>query len=62
MKKVRIIKIVLWTMLILFIGYILYLMYVEPYTKNGWTYVKFLDMDLCQVFRHIFMDKLLIRV
>ena len=54
MKKVRIIKIVLWTMLILFIGYILYLMYVEPYTKNG--------MDLCQVFRHIFMDKLLIRI
>ena len=46
MKKVRIIKIVLWTMLILFIGYILYLMYVEPYTKNGWTYVKFLDTFL----------------
>ena len=39
MKKVRIIKIALWTMLILFIGYILYLMYVEPYTKNGSHYI-----------------------
>ena len=52
--------------------------YGEKLEKDGWIlsvieggcispdrstiYIYFRDLDLCQVFRHIFMDKLLIRI